>query len=122
VLNTVTHEAGHYLGLGHSRVAGSTMAPYGGRGDLEKRTLEDDDRAGYCALDLPEPDDGDAKCDAPIFTQGGGPLSASRPRSSSPSAGCQVGVVHDATDGWAAVVAALLMLMFVPIRRRAPRG
>jgi hypothetical protein len=39
---------------------------------IERRTLEDDDREGYCALDLPEPErdkDGELKCDTPVFTR-----------------------------------------------------
>jgi hypothetical protein len=53
--NTITHEAGHLLGLGHSPVSGSTMeASTKSNPETSKRTLEDDDKAGYCALDLPE--------------------------------------------------------------------
>jgi hypothetical protein len=53
--NTVTHEGGHLLGLGHSPVPGSTMEfATGSNMEITKRTLEDDDRAGYCALMLPE--------------------------------------------------------------------
>lgn len=52
--NTVTHEAGHLLGLGHSTVAGSTMqATTSDKPETTKRTLEADDQAGYCSLDLP---------------------------------------------------------------------
>jgi hypothetical protein len=52
--NTVTHEAGHLLGLGHSTVRGSTMEASTKSGpEVTKRTLEEDDEAGYCALDLP---------------------------------------------------------------------
>jgi hypothetical protein len=53
--NTVTHEGGHLLGLGHSTVPGSTMeASTQSNMETTKRSLEDDDRAGYCALMLPE--------------------------------------------------------------------
>ncbi|HMI90169.1 MAG TPA: matrixin family metalloprotease, partial [Polyangiales bacterium] len=54
--STLIHEAGHYLGLGHSTVQGSTMSSHADVGTLDKRTLEDDDRDGYCALELPEPE------------------------------------------------------------------
>jgi len=71
--STLVHEAGHYLGLGHSDIAGSTMASHADVGTLDKRTLEDDDRDGYCALELPEPGPdlgGDeARCEVPVFPQ-----------------------------------------------------
>jgi hypothetical protein len=68
--STVMHEVGHYLGLGHSDVAGSTMASHADLGNLDKRTLADDDREGYCALALPEPEldgEGEPLCETPIF-------------------------------------------------------
>jgi hypothetical protein len=52
--NTVTHEAGHLLGLGHSKAAGSTMQASTTSGpEITKRTLETDDKNGYCSLMLP---------------------------------------------------------------------
>jgi hypothetical protein len=51
--NTIAHESGHYLGLGHSDVLDATMAPYAGRGDAEQISLAADDEDGYCALRLP---------------------------------------------------------------------
>lgn len=43
-----THEAGHWLGLGHSRVAGATMWPsYTNEGD---RSLHGDDETAVCTL------------------------------------------------------------------------
>jgi len=62
--NVITHEAGHLLGLGHSDVSGSTMESrtLPGKVETDKRTLEDDDRAGYCSLELPEHSCGGSDC------------------------------------------------------------
>lgn len=50
LLSVLTHEVGHYLGLSHSSVSGSTMfAGYNSR-DTSIRTLHDDDVAGICEI------------------------------------------------------------------------
>lgn len=48
--NVVTHELGHFLGLAHSEDVSATMWCAAQRGDQEKRTLADDDKAGLCAI------------------------------------------------------------------------
>jgi hypothetical protein len=55
--NVVTHEAGHFLGLGHSAERAATMSASSLLGDTDKRSLEADDRAGVCAIygDYDEP-------------------------------------------------------------------
>jgi len=61
--NVVTHEAGHFLGLGHSNVIGATMSANALLGETAKRSLEEDDQLGICAIygGQPQPscDDGD---------------------------------------------------------------
>ena len=48
--SVLTHEVGHFLGLDHSGLVSSVMAPYGLAGQLDQRTLTYDDRAGAANL------------------------------------------------------------------------
>jgi len=63
--NTVTHEAGHLLGLGHTPVAGATMEPTAVGSEISKRDLAEDDLYGYCALQLPQGPCEDCECPTP---------------------------------------------------------
>ena len=64
--NTITHEAGHLLGLGHTNVRGATMeASTDSNRETSKRSLERDDVDGYCSLDLPEFDCTGSRCVCP---------------------------------------------------------
>jgi len=60
LLSVLTHEAGHFLGMGHSSLPEATMyATYEGS-TLDLRTLDGDDVAGICTLYPPKnmPDQG----------------------------------------------------------------
>ncbi len=48
--NTITHEAGHFLGLDHSGVAAATMAASAPPGETKKRSLDEDDIEGLCSI------------------------------------------------------------------------
>lgn len=72
--NTITHEAGHVMGLGHSDDPDATMTLRAGSGDIFMRDLEADDRKGLCALELlsHDCDDLGVECScppAPIVTK-----------------------------------------------------
>jgi hypothetical protein len=50
LVNALTHEVGHFIGLGHSDDAEATMFARAEPFETEKRTLAADDRAGVTAL------------------------------------------------------------------------
>lgn len=48
--NVATHEIGHFLGLAHTNVDGATMTCDALPTDVDKRSLENDDKAGLCEI------------------------------------------------------------------------
>jgi predicted Zn-dependent protease len=48
IANTLTHEAGHMLGLDHSADRSASMYAYAPQGETDKRTLSQDDIDGLC--------------------------------------------------------------------------
>jgi hypothetical protein len=66
VQNTLTHEAGHFIGFDHTPVPDATMFGMAPEGETQKRTLHADDIEGLAQI-YP-PGDGAPQCpDAPAF-------------------------------------------------------
>jgi hypothetical protein len=95
--NTMTHEAGHFLGLGHSDVGNATMSAQANIGETTKRDLASDDNAGLCAIYGANPP---AKCESKDFLprHGFSPLCAPPDAGGSGKSGCSV-VNLGARDG-----------------------
>jgi len=54
LLNVVTHETGHFFGLSHSNVPGTTMWCDANAGETMKRSVEEDDVEGICSIYGPD--------------------------------------------------------------------
>jgi MYXO-CTERM domain-containing protein len=105
--NTLQHETGHYLGLGHSDVDGATMAPYAPGGDVDKITLELDDERGICAVQMPKPND---ECETPLYPK--------VIRRQARRTGCAVSSAGAGSGGAGWTAGALVLLACVQRRRR----
>ncbi len=114
VQNTATHEIGHMLGLDHTHVAGATMNPTAGTGDLDKRTLAQDDIDGLCKLYPDAYDPGvcmaphcglDLSCAADNCDSSG----IAYPKSSDTN-GCTAAVHLGASDRWTAFLVAAALV------------
>ncbi|MBI5490607.1 MAG: matrixin family metalloprotease [Deltaproteobacteria bacterium] len=107
VQNTVTHEAGHMLGLDHTDVPGATMRSRSYPGDCELRSLEADDTAGLVTI-YPAADD-PGICRGPT---GGVNLDCSAPD----DCGCRAAGAGRGAPGWLALAA--VAVLAVRLRRR----
>lgn len=113
--NTLTHEAGHLLGLDHSQAEQATMYASASPGETAKCTLHGDDRQGICDAYATGCKRGYDCAKEPVSSPGG--TSTDNAGSSAPdTAGCQAERVEKIT-GFAAIV--VLMVAVVATRRRS---
>ena len=116
---TITHEAGHFVGLDHSQDGQATMNAATTTGDCQKRSLESDDIDTFCGtyearpdvVIAPEPDvtGGD--------TDSGGAGDVAEPTTSSPPGGGCEGCSGTATSSWLSLLGITAWLR----SRRRPR-
>ncbi len=114
--NAITHEIGHFLGLGHSDVREATMYPSAAAFEMKKRSLHDDDENAVLTLypsllgrDLSARGDGAAHRDDAVEAPEEPPEAPLPPEKV--SFGCDVGPRSPA--GWLP-----LALLLVGVRRR----
>jgi hypothetical protein len=120
--NVITHEAGHFFGLGHSNVRTATMSARASVGEISKRDLSEDDRAGLCAIYGTSPRQ---RCESSDFMPDNGfsPVCWTGQDQGPSSRGlCSVtapgGVARPKLPGFGA---ALALLALLARRRRLPR-
>jgi len=117
--NVITHEAGHFLGLGHSTVSSATMASRATVGEVKKRDLDPDDIAGLCAIYR---DYAETVCEAEDFTpdRGFSPVCKPAPQGGdAQSDGCRVATTSvGRTLPDAMLGAGVLLIMWRSRKRR----
>ena len=120
IQNVMTHEAGHFLGLGHSSVVGATMSSRATVGETSKRSLADDDRQGVCAIYGSNPA---AACDTDnAFTPNHGFAAGCAPEeSSSQGTRCSASTPGAANASWLELCGLLLCGVGF-LRRRTRRA
>jgi hypothetical protein len=117
--NVMTHEAGHFFGLGHSENRAATMSATASIGETSKRVLNDDDRAGLCAIYGARPA---ARCADSDFTPRHGfsvqCAAMQQTMTQAPGGCCQVAPGRGASPSQATLCTALTLAALLRLRRR----
>ncbi|MBW2223549.1 MAG: matrixin family metalloprotease [Deltaproteobacteria bacterium] len=124
----VTHEAGHFIGIGHSDVEEATMFSSAERTSVGKRTLDQDDIDAVC--DIYPPGNLDQSCNAAPMgglllncetTADGDPIACDGPASApgNGGGGCACSTIQAPGDTWVTLLLALFGL--IGLRRRPGR-
>lgn len=109
--NVLTHEAGHFFGIGHSLEIDATMFASSSPGDTTRRSLTEDDRK---AIDAAYPDG--TLPDACVFV----PLGGSVPQCGGGD-GCSCRAAGDPMDRWATWALSALLFGLLGWRQRSWR-
>ncbi|MCZ6806829.1 MAG: matrixin family metalloprotease [Deltaproteobacteria bacterium] len=115
----VTHEVGHFIGIGHSDVDGATMFASSERNGVSKRTLAQDDIEAVC--EIYPPGNLDTSCNPNVVggldldCEDDGPPNC-EPTQLPSSGGCSACEVSPRETPWGALLLALLALTV--LRRR----
>jgi hypothetical protein len=122
----ITHEAGHFIGIGHSPIQKATMYYEAERNSVEKRTLDQDDIDAVC--DIYPPGRLDQSCNAVPegglllnceITEEGNPIACDEP-AAAPSRGGGCSASRTPTDApWLVLLSGLLCVTV--LRRRSAR-
>jgi len=112
--NVVTHEVGHFLGLGHSDEVNASMYGESTRGEIRKAFLNDDDVEGICSIyaGLEEPG-----CKSADFA----PRNGWSPACGAGEDGCSVGRVGRHSDRSSIPFALFLLAILGGAYRRRAR-
>ncbi|MGM0557496.1 MAG: matrixin family metalloprotease [Myxococcota bacterium] len=112
LVNTLTHEVGHFLGLAHSFESEATMYSQAPLGETDKRSLEQDDIDGIC--DAYGFEGEPAICEDPED------FSQDRPSNDDDKKGCCTTSVDGTLPPSTGLIFAVGLLLTARLRRRAP--
>lgn len=122
----ITHEAGHFIGIGHSNDVEATMFASAERDSVSKRSLADDDINAVC--DIYPPGSLDESCDATPMrglqlncetTSDGNPIACDAPGTTASQGGCACSTAQTPAGTLWATIGVLFGLTVM--RRRSGR-